>query len=197
MTSKGIGFNEGRKTENLEIGLVGEVGEVVVDAVLGEASDKFSANEQGATVRAAWYAKGKSQIGASFLSTSSSVWKRAMYDLFAIAGITKSLYVLTEIDQEWKKHANKNEISTPGNTRLLTYNKVGWEFLPGIHSFVTYENSIPTKGSFVPRLWGYGPGVQWFPIEHLEFLAQWRKKYTSAYPNQPGNSAILMLHYYF
>lgn len=197
VTRKGIGFNEGRETENVEVGLVGELGEIVVDGIVGESSDKFSANEQGATVRAAWYAKGKSQIGASFLSTSSSVWKRTMYGLFAIAGITKSFYVLTEVDQEWKKSADQNEISTPGNTRLLTYNKIGWEFLPGVHSFVTYENSLPTKGAFEPRLWGYGPGVQWFPIEHLEFLAQWQKKYNSFYPSQPGSLATLMLHYYF
>lgn len=193
-----MGFNEGRETESVEIGLVGEVGEVIVDAVLGEASDKFFANEQWATVRAASYAKGKNQIGArALLSISSSVWKRTMSGLVAIAGIAKSLYLLTEVDQEWEKPADKNEISTPGNTRLLTYNKAGCEFLPGVHSFVTYEDSLPTKDSFRPRLWKYGSGVPWFPIEHLEFLAQWQKKYTSFYPNQLGSLAILMLHYYF
>ena len=197
LTRKGIGFHEGRESTNVEVGLVGEVGEIVMDAILLDPSDNMSANERGATARAAWYAKGKSQIGASFLYTSSAVWKRTMYGFFAIAGLTKTVYVLSEVDQEFKKPAVASEVSTPANTRVLTSNKLGWEFLPGVHSFVTYESSVTMQGTFDPRVWTYGPGFQWFPIEHLELLTQWQKKYNSAFSSQVGNSAILMLHYYF
>jgi len=198
VTRKGIGFNEGRESENIEVGLLGETGEIVVDAILSEASDdNISTNEKGFTLRTAWYAGGRSQLGVSFLSTSSKVWQRTMYGLFAIAGLTQSVYLLSEVDQEFKKATDKDEISTPGNTRLITYDKLGWEFLPGLHALATYESSVNTKGSFNPRLWSYGPGLQWFPISHLELLAQWQRKYNDAYPNQPGSLATLMVHYYF
>ncbi len=197
VTRKELGFNQGRESKNFEIGLIGQNGEIVIDSVLSEASDGISAQEQGLTARAAWYGLEKSQIGMSFLSSTSHIWRRTMTGVFIITGLTQSLYLLAELDNEIKKAIDSNEISTPSNTRLVSYNKLGWEFLPGVHSFFTYENSVNTKGDFNPRLWSYGPGLQWFPIEHFEFMLQGQKKYNSFYPKQPGSLLTLMLHYYF
>lgn len=197
VTRKELGFNQGRESKNIEIGITGETGEIVIDGIISEASDEISAQEKGLTARAAWYAWGKSQIGLSFLSTSSKVWKRTMAGIFIITGLTQSLYLLSELDEEFKKAVDTTEVSTPSNTRLVTYNKLGWEFLPGVHSFFLYENSLNTKGGFNPRLWSYGPGLQWFPLEHFEFMLQAQRKYNSFYPNQPGNLVSLMMHFYF
>jgi len=197
ITRRGIGFDQNRESYNIEVGLTGETGEIVVDGILSESSDSISANEVGGTLRAAWYTGSKSQVGASFLYTTSDVWSRTMYGFFTIIGFTKHFYLLSEVNQEFKVPTAAGEVSTSEDTRVLTYNKLGWEFLAGVHGFGTFEDCVTTVGSDDPHQWSYGPGVQWFPIPHLEMRAQWQQKSNSNFPNQPTSLATLMVHYYF
>lgn len=195
-TRSALGFGQGRESLNVELGFANDVGELVIDAILSEASDGISAEETGGTARLAWYAAGKNQIGASLLMTDSKVWKRTMYGLFAMVGFSRSLYLLAEVDEEFRK-PTENDTSTPENSRIVTWNKVGWEFQPGIHAFVSYGSCVNILGNFDPDTHTWGPGLQWYPIDGLELIAQIRQREVSSLPNQPGYAGTLMLHLYF
>ncbi len=195
VTRRGLGFDEGQETWNLEAGVVGEAGEVIVDAILKQGIDEISSEEKGVALRAAWYAGGRSQLGVSLLSVKGSVWRRTVPGVFATAGITKTVYVLAEIDREQKTPTLATDPSTPANTRVVSATKVGWEFTRGLHVLGTYESSVTTSGRFDPRLWSAGPGLQWFPRPHLEVLAQAQRRYDEAWSKTAGTLLTLMTHY--
>ncbi len=194
-TRKGLGFNQGRESYNLEAGFIGEKGEIIVDAILRSGQFALGNEERGWSLRTAWYVGNMSQIGVSAYGGRGLIWDRQIYGLFAIAGLTKEIYILSEIDHEIKKPTDKDDPSTPVNKRLVTYNKIGWEFSKGIHLFASYDSSVPQEGEFDPRFYQYGPGLQWIPRPHLEFTAQGQLRYDETWSRKLGNVATLMLHY--
>lgn len=195
VTRRGLGFDQGQESFNLEAGVVGESGEIVADAILKSGAAEISSEDTGGSVRAAWYAGGRSQIGVSLLSLKGRVWERQAYGVFATAGITQSLYLLSEIDQEQKTPVTSNDRSTRENARTISASKLGWEFVKGLHALATYESSVTTSGTYDPRLWSTGPGLQWFPRPHFELLAQVQQRYDATWSKKAGTLYTLMTHY--
>ncbi len=194
-TRRGLGFNESQERDTAEVGVTGELGEVVLDYILKN-SGEISNEEKGFAARTAWYAGGKSQLGVSLLSTTSTVFNRTAFGAFAITGITKDVYVLAEVDSETKKPAEETDPTLEQTTRVVSYDKLGWEVTKGLHVLATYDMSVTTKGNYDPRYWSSGPGVQWFPRPHFEVLGQAQRRYDEAFSDKPGYLYTLMGHYY-
>jgi hypothetical protein len=193
---KSLGFNQGRESTNVELGLIGEIGEIIIDAQIRESSEEFSANDKGFSARAAAYVGGHSQLGLSALNLKGSVWKRQAIGAFATVGLSKTFYLLAEVDWESKKPVEEKDLSIPSSTRVITYSRLGWELSRGIHILGLYETSINTKGTFDPHQVNWGPGIQWFPRPHWELLGQFQSRFNDEYKNPKGYLLSLMSHYY-
>ncbi len=194
VTRRGLGFNEGQQTLNAEVGVVGETGEVILDAVLGRPGE-ISDEERGFVARSALYAGGKSQIGLNAMMLKGTVWERNVTGAFVTTGLTSTTYLLAEFDKETKKAVEKDDASTQDTSRFVSADKVGWEMARGVHLLATYESSVTTDGTYDNRYWAAGPGVQWFPRPHFELLAQAQKRLDRTWSDEPGSLLTLMLHY--
>ncbi len=196
VTRRGLGFNQGQETINFEAGIISESGEIIVDAILKQGLGELSSEDKGATLRGVWYVRKESQIGLSLLSTKGTVWERQAVGVFAASGITRTTYLLGEINRETKKPADSADPSTPENTRLVSMAKVGWEITRGLHIFGAHESSVTTKGTYDPRLSAFGPGIQWFPRPHFEVVGELQSRLDETFSKKPGQKATLLLHYY-
>jgi hypothetical protein len=195
-TRTGLGFDQGHESYNLEIGYLQEHGELIVDAVLKSGLFELSDKEKGLTARAAAYLGQNSQVGVSMLSTKGSLWERQAIGLFAIIGITKSAYLLSEIDQEIRKSADTSDSTLVDNTRILALNKLGYEATRGLQIFFSHDMSVTTKGSYSPRKWQGGPGVDFFPRPHLQLTGQAQRVYDETWSTKSGSLLTLVGHYY-
>ncbi len=193
---RGLGFEPGRESNNFEVGYTAESGEILVNAILSSGQDTLADNEKGYSIRAAWFAGGRSQIGLSAMSVNGSIWSRDLFGFFAVTGITKSVYVLAEADVETKSPVDKSDASTVHNRRVVTSNKLGWELMNGLHLFASWDASVTTQGNRDPRQWTAGPGVQWFPRPHFELSSQILRKYDATWSSRTGYLVNLMGHYY-
>lgn len=193
---KGLGFNQGRETLNVELGMIGEIGEIIVDPFVRESAQELSSEEKGVSARAAAYIGGRSQVGLSALSLNGTVWRRHAVGAFAAVGFTKAVYLLAEADLEEKKPVDAQDASTPASTRVLTYSKVGWEVTRGLHIQGLYESAVNIKGTFDPRQTSWGPAIQWFPRPHWELLGQVQAKLNDDYDQPKGYFVSFMGHYY-
>jgi hypothetical protein len=195
-TRGGLGFDVEQESYNVEAGYMGEQGEIILDSIFKSGSRDPADKETGASLRAAWYAGGKSQVGLSLLSTKGNIWNRQVGGVFAVTGLTKSSYLQGEIDAESKRPEHTDDVSTGKNQRFVTYEKVGWEMLRGLHLLATYEASRSRQGHFDPNEWAAGPGLQWFPRPHFELLGQVQQKYDERWSHKHGYEAFVMGHYY-
>jgi hypothetical protein len=163
--TRSIGFGEGQETYNVELGVHNDKGELLLTGfahdgstiVLG--SPGYTANQAGAGCAARLAVNvGKSAVlGASYMAQQEDVGPVQTAGPFAMFGITRQLYVLTEADRRMVYGERPTDVE---------YTEIGYEVLRGFHVQVTHEY----EAANVPGL-----GLQWFPIPHVEFLA--RAKY--------------------
>jgi hypothetical protein len=195
-TRKGLGFNQGRESYNFELGAVNEFGQIIVDLILKSAQREISDEEKGVSATAAWFAGGKSQIGLSLFSGKGTVWNRQIVGAYVITGLTKSTYLLSEVDQETKDPVESGDASTTKSQKVVGYHKLGWEIVKGLNLFGTYESSVATEGTYDPRQWGAGPGIQIMPRPHFEITGQAQARYDETWSKDRGYLYTLMMHYY-
>lgn len=139
---RGLYFNQGQETYNLESTIYFKGGELILSHSNGNDEGMEAAN----TVRFAHYLTKRSQIGLSYYRSQMN----EAFGLFSSVGFTKEFYLLSEID---RKESDKT----------LTYNLLGYEFIHGIHARVGHQYTSKTQNVYTYQF-------QIFPIPHLEFL---------------------------
>ena len=180
-TRSGLGWREGAETYNAELSYRGSLGEVFFTNTFGSdeqvAADSRSgyrirADKAGATVRGAMYLGQSAQVGASYAYASDKDRDVLTVGPYAIVGVTRNLYLLTEADRQYDWTADTH--------RDVSFTELGYELFRGFHVQATHEYNAGQV---------FGFAAQWFPVPHYEILA--RTKYV--------NDAwvhTLMLHLY-
>lgn len=160
---------ERRETLNGEIHLVTKHGEVSVTGILGDTDpekdiglshdDSFE-SRQGLSVRIAWNFVHKLQFGYSYMNLQRGTDYIQSYGPFLMFGMW-DFYALMQRD-----------IQENGNHEYL---KTGYEIVKGLHVYGTFQNDVENIY-----------GVKWFPVSHVELLAEMRENYM-----------LGMIHLYF
>jgi hypothetical protein len=198
LTRKFLGFNQGQETYNAEFAWITQQFELIGTGMSGSASGEgISPRDDGFAVRTAWALGGRSQIGFSYLRGEGALWQRDVYGPFLMLSLTERLYIHSELDLQARRALDSSDPSLPTHRALVSYTRCGWEFTQGLHLLATVETLDTLGGSYVPQQRAYGPGLQWFPRPHLEFLAKVEKRLDEAYSQEYGDQAMLVSHYYF
>jgi hypothetical protein len=198
ITRRQLGFDQGMETINAEAGYLSESGEVIVDAILGNArtGDKTidpGSRDSGFAIRAAKYAGGKSQVGLSLFSTTGNYMTRAIAAAFVMTGIGDQFWHLGEVDFESRSIKGGGE--KPG-TALLSHQKLGWVPWRGLTLTLAWDSLVRVSGNLHSRQWSVGPGVQWIPRPHIEATLQTSRVYHEAISREPGEEIKAMLHFW-
>jgi hypothetical protein len=198
ITRRQLGFDQGMETFNAEAGYLSESGELIVDAILGNArtGDKTidpRSRNSGFAIRAAKYAGGKSQVGLSLFSTTGDYMTRAIAAAFVMTGIGDQFWHLGEVDFE--SRSIKGGAEKPG-TALLSHQKLGWVPWRGLTLTLAWDSLVRMSGNLHSRQWSVGPGVQWIPRPHFEATLQASRVYHEAISREPGEEIKAMLHFW-
>lgn len=196
VTRRILKFDQSQETTNVEAGYLSENFEWIIDAISGSGAAGMP-RDDGYSSRFAYYIGKNNQVGASYLHGKGVIWERDVYGAFALVSLGGGGLLQTEIDSQTRKAIDSEDLSLPKYTALITFTRLSWELTRGLNIFGTYESMDPDKSTFSQEQRSYGPGLQWFPRPHLEFLAKVEAKLDEAYSKDYGNQALLMSHYYF
>jgi hypothetical protein len=190
---RGLGWDEGTESYNIEAAWLAENWNTYVTANLGplDASQITAENrEKGVALRGSYALSHGMQVGASYFHGSSDAGgSRDVFGPFGILGFTPRFFLLTEADFQ--------SFHQSGSTGWVNWNRLNYEFIQGLHVYgalgLTRGESLDPHGPST----AYGPGVQFFPRPHFEFLLQWLFQRFPGFPSDTLDYGTLLLHYYF
>jgi hypothetical protein len=187
---RGIGFDEGTETYNVEASYVDDVNNVFVTGVLGRPDQPSLNADQGVTITASRFFADRYKVGASYGYLTNPFTPRHLAGPWGILGFRENLFLLAEMDFQL--------ISPPGlpaQNGVVDYTRLDYEFVQGMHIFLTQEYILGQFGNDSTESNTYGIGLQFFPRPHFELLAAYDKM------RLPGATffedyAYLMFHFY-
>ncbi len=192
--TRGLGWDEDTESYNLEAAWLSDKLNVYLTGNFGQlGSDMIPANmwERGIALRLGVPFSDRYLVGFSYFHGVSQTWNRDVAGPFAMLGFTKHFFLLSEIDFQ------KIEDSTLlDGTGWVTWNKLDYEFIQGLHGYLSYELTRPLFAYSGAENSAYGIGSQWFPRPHFEFDLKWLFQSTPAFPGRTSDYAVLLLHYY-
>ncbi len=185
VTRSALGLGQGGETYNAEASVTGSIGEATLTSIYGPAAtvtasqgegyDVASRGLSGLALRLAAFVGDRAQVGLSAMDLSAEDGYRRAFGAHAIVGITKSHYVLLELDRKFEGGASTDVAAA----------RAGWEAFRGFH--------LGATGSAQGESLGAGAFLQWFPRPHWELLVEARRIYAA---ERYSDTALLLAHYY-
>ncbi len=195
VTKRGLNWDQGSETYNLEAAWIGEKYNTFLTTVLGRPDNTKLNREKGIALNTSFSFLDRFKTGLSYFYGSNQAQKRHIYGTWGILGVTSYFYVLTELDFQ-AVISNAGSGLDPGSQLgFVNYNKIDYEFFQGFHGFSTLEiqkasfSKSNTLGKFV------GLGIQYFPRPHFELSLTLQKQFY-AILSEPTNLAFLLVHFY-
>ncbi|MBF0297854.1 MAG: hypothetical protein HQK51_03995 [Oligoflexia bacterium] len=193
-TKRGLNFDEGSETYNIELSYISSKLNIFTTGVFGDPSEKEIKRDKGGTLNISYAFLNRFKIGGSYFYGYNENYKRNIMGSYAILGITEKLYLLSEWD--FQKINYQNVTAKNNKWGILTYNKVGIEALKGFHIVFTYDKAKADLTDDLSRIYSFGPGLIWYPRPHYELAFSWLKQKTSMVSNELTDYAWLMIHVY-
>ena len=191
VTKRGLNWDQGSETYNLEAAWIGEKYNAFLTGIFGRPDNETLNREKGVAINTAVAFLDRIKTGLSYFYGSNNIQKRQVYGPWAIFGITPYFYFLTELDFQ-----NTTPVSsTPSQSGLVNYNKVDYEFFQGFHAFSTleFQQTDFSKPDALSKFLGLG--LQYFPRPHFELSFTVQRQFI-ANVNDPTNVAFLLFHFY-
>lgn len=165
-TKRGLGFDEGTETYNLEVSYLAESYEVFATGIFGRLDSPSLGLEKGAALRPALLVSDRAKLGATYFFGTEAGTSRHVVGPFLLWGITPQWSLLFEADFQLAS----------GTTGLYQYAKLAYEVVRGLHPFLTFEYARPDLGNSASARNTFGTGLQWYPRPHFDVQAmyQWR-----------------------
>jgi hypothetical protein len=191
VTKRGLGWDQNTETYNLEAAYLAEEYDVQVTGLFGRFDQPSLIRDQGVAVRGAYALSDGAKIGASYLYGDNKRNSRHVFGPFAMLGVTKRLFVLTEV--------NFQSLSPKAATNYFgaaSYTKIGYEIYKGVVPFFQAELAKTNFNAPNTEVLGYGLGIQWLPRPHFEYSALFQKMKVRAADDSFGDFAWLIFHWY-
>jgi hypothetical protein len=190
-TKRGLGWDEGTETLNLQGVLLNKHFDTFLTLNFGRPDDASLDLEKGIALRGRYYAGKRARVGASYFFGGNGQFSRHVYGPFAEIGFAKEIVLLLEIDLQ-----NKHPVNQLSQFGGVNYAKLDYEWLQGLHTYVTQEYVKLDFNDPNSLSYSFGIGAQFFPRPHLEINASWQKRKKISVSNDFEDFAWVMLHFY-
>ncbi len=178
-TRQGLGFDQGEETYNLEYGYQGENYSGSVTLNLGRPDHPNELNEKGGMATVAMYLSDQYKIGWSAYYGTQNGISRELTGPYALLGFTTKFYLMAELDLQLKQ--NSTGVNSQG---FYSYERLGYELIQGLHLYVMEQSQIPTFASSASsRMYGFGPGLYWFPRPHFYIQLEVQEQISKEFPS--------------
>ena len=189
-TKRGLGWDQGSETYNMEASWIGEKLNAYITGIFGRPDDKKLNREKGGAVSSSISFLDRFRAGVSYFYGKNDLAKRHVVGPFGILGFTEKLSLLSEWDFQGKIPKGSH------NTRwgFVNYQKLDYELLQGFHGFLTQEFSKLdfSKPKSLDKV--FGVGMQYFPRPHFELSLtyQWLAQSGS----KENTDLFFLFHFY-
>ncbi len=173
-TKRGLGWDEGGETYNLQVAWLAQRHDVFVTLNAGRPDTPELNRERGVAVRGRYYLGSSSRLGLSYFYGENTVASRHVWGPFAEIGLSPHAFILTEIDFQGR---SAGASQTAG---AATYTKIDYEWIQGIHTYLTYDYLKRDLNDSTSVSYAFGVGLQWFPRSHFEINTSWQKRRVEA-----------------
>ena len=186
-TKRGLGWDQGDETYNIEGAWLGETFNAYVTAILGRPDFSTQKQEQGVSLLGAVNFGERFKVGGSYFYGHKSSEDRHIIGPFGILGFTHHFFLLSEFDWQIKNAGKQNG--------FVHYERLDYEFIQGLHMYLTHEQSRLDLKNSGSNQYSFGLGLQFFPRPHFELNLLWQKQKTPTY-NTYTDLAWFLLHFY-
>jgi hypothetical protein len=187
-----LGFDQGSETYNVEGAWLGEHLSLFVTGVFGRPDDPSLNAESGAVINASYFFGGSNRVGFSYAYGTNNLADRNVFGPYFALGFTKHLSLLSEFDFQ-RNFASTFVVPEWG---LADYQRLDYEILQGLHLYTVQNFSQFDFSNPSVRDEGYGFGIQYFPIAHIETRLVWERRRMTSVSADYGNWYYFDFHFY-
>lgn len=189
-TRRGLRWDQGRESYNLELTRFGEKSSTTVTAISSSPADRTSNKEAGIAITQNFFVWENSRFGVNLFSGESPDAKRTVLGPSWTATFTEHLWLNSELFGQ----SQKTKGTDTTQSGYGTFHRLSYEATKGVFPFVQVDRSFLDSSNDSSRVDSYGGGIQWLPYPHFElfgFLGE------EAAVGRPKNGfAWLMFHFY-
>ena len=188
-TKRGLGWDQGDETYNVEVGWLGESFNFYATGIFGRPDFSPSKQEKGISLLGALNLGERFKVGGSYYFGHKSDEDRHILGPFGILGFTSHFFLLSEFDWQWK------DTTTGSQSGFVHYERLNYEIFQGLHLYLNHEQSYLNLNSSSSNQYSFGLGMQFFPRPHFELNLLWQKQKTPTYDDFV-DFAWVLLHFY-
>jgi hypothetical protein len=191
-TRRGLGWDQGTESYNLEVNYQLEKLLTQVTAVTSSPEERDVKKDKGIAIKSDFLFREHSKAGVSFYSGEQESYRRVVFGPQWVISLTDALFLNSEFF--WQKKELKDLPSTKQNG-YATFHRLGYEVKKGVIPFFQVDRSDLDDSDRTQRFDSYGVGLQWLPYSHFEFLTFLGKE--KSVDQSPTDFAWLMMNLYF
>lgn len=192
--AKGLGWDQGTESDNIEAGFIGEKINLMVTTDLGRPDNSNIRSERGLAINLAYNLFTTDKLGWSIFSGNSNDSTRLVTGPYAVLSFFRKLVLLSQLDLQFKDP--KDASSGSEQKGFVSFNRLQYELSKGLHPYLIHQISYLNQNNVSSRYDSYGAGIMWFPRPHFEFWTEWDKERNMSVSPDYSDSAWLVLHYY-
>lgn len=189
---RGLGFDQEEENYNLEFSYSGESWSHFVSGFVGQPDRVEDQRESGFALRSTYAPTEKLKFGFSLYKAQHATERRFLLGPFAIIGFTEHLFLLSEMDLQWKTTKATNARARG----FFSYHKLGWEFYKGFIAYFAQENQFADLNDSSTHAYSHGVGMQWFPRPHFELQVNFAKMKSARFNRSYTDQGWFLFHFY-
>ncbi|MSP19181.1 MAG: hypothetical protein EXR74_06385 [Bdellovibrionales bacterium] len=190
-TKKGLGWNYGSETYNLEAAWIASEKDLFITGIFGRIDDSLLDQEKGVALRGGYQLGDTYKGGLSYFYGTQATSSRHVFGPYVNLGFRKDLFFLGEIDLQ-----NQRPNGLNSNWGWAHYGRLDYELIQGIHLYLAEDllkTDFKETGSLTQS---WGGGIQFFPRPHFEWLGSYQKQRNLRIRSDYNDFFWLMMHFY-
>ena len=192
VTRRGVGFDQGQETSNLEMVYLLESIEVIGTAIGKRYNEQNGIKEEGGALTIGLAVGQKSKVGASVFRTHQETIRRDLAGVWSILNTSEKTYFMND----WTVQELQQKTDQSKTQSFLFYNELGYEWKKGFVPYLIYERSQDLQRIVHDLTFEiFGGGLHLMPYPHFDLKLEYQNR-TDKQPLATSHTAWLMLHYY-
>lgn len=187
-TRRGLGWDQGTESYNLEATYMTEVSSTGLTAIANSPEEKGIKKEAGFAINQNFLVGKSSKVGFSAYSGEQDAGKRLVFGPQWILSLTEKFYFESELFFQNKK------TSVDTQNGFATFHRLGYEAVKGLNLYTQFDRSYLDNSNRSTQFDSYGAGFQWLPFPHFETTTFVGKE--QAYGQEAGDFWWVMFNIY-
>lgn len=194
LTKQPLGFGSNSESYIFEFSKFTEADEFFISTDLGRIDlPQNKSSEKSISFNYAKYISDKSKIGTNFLFGESDLNRRSLFGIYGVGGIFDKVILKVEADYQQSYFSN---LASERKDLIASSATFGYQATQGVFPYIVTEYLQQDLKNNLTQISTTGIGIQWLPIPHLEFQAEFKKQTDRNAQVSQSDSGWFLFHFY-